>query len=220
MATPISKTSQSFVPIKEIRDGVIVLNDGSLRAIVIASSLNFALKSADEQNSIIFQFQNFLNSLDFSVEIFIQSKKLDIRPYIALLEGRYKDQVNELMKIQTREYIEFVKTFVDNSSIMTKSFFVVISYTPSSLSVSSNPLEGMKDLMSGKGKKNDAEAKKTNKNQQFEEARSQLEQRVSVVEQGLTRCGIRVAELGTEEVVELFYKIFNPGETEKPIQIN
>ncbi len=218
MATPAAKTSQSFVPIKEIRDGVIILNDGSLRAVVLASSLNFALKSADEQNSIIYQFQNFLNSLDFSVEIFIQSKKLDIRPYLALLEGRYKDQVNELMKIQTREYIEFIKTFVDNSSIMTKSFFVVISYVPASMNASSNPLEGVKDLVGGK--KKDAAAKKITKDEQFEEARSQLEQRVSVVEQGLTRCGIRVAELGTEEVVELFYKIFNPGETEKPIQIN
>jgi type IV secretory pathway VirB4 component len=227
MATPASKTTQSFVPIKEIRDGVIVLNDGSLRAIVLASSLNFALKSQDEQNSIIFQFQNFLNSLDFSVEIFIQSKKLDIRPYIALLESRYKEQVTELMKIQTREYIEFIKTFVDNSSIMTKSFFVVISYSPATISGSSNPIESVKGMFGGKKEQQSIRTggsatgtRTTAANDQFEEARSQLEQRVGVVEQGLTRCGIRVAELGTEEVVELFYKIFNPGETEKPIQIN
>ncbi len=207
------KTSQNFVPIKEIRDGVVILQDGSLRALVIASSLNFALKSQDEQNSIIYQFQNFLNSLDFSVQIFIQSKKLDIRPYIALLEGRYKEQVTELMKIQTQEYIEFIKTFVENSSIMTKSFFVVVPYSPAQLSASKNPLSG---IVGAGSKKTTAVAA----NDLFEEGRSQLEQRVGVVEQGLTRCGIRVAELGTEEVVELFYKIFNPGETEKPIQIN
>ena len=206
------KTSQNFVPIKEIRDGVVILQDGSLRALIIASSLNFALKSQDEQNSIIYQFQNFLNSLDFSVQIFIQSKKLDIRPYIALLEGRYKEQVTELMKIQTQEYIEFIKTFVENSNIMTKSFFVVVPYSPAAMTTSKNPLSG---IMGG-DKKTAAVAA----NDQFEEGRSQLEQRVGVVEQGLTRCGIRVAELGTEEVVELFYKIFNPGETEKPIQIN
>ena len=206
------KTSQNFVPIKEIRDGVVILQDGSLRALIIASSLNFALKSQDEQNSIIYQFQNFLNSLDFSVQIFIQSKKLDIRPYIALLEGRYKEQVTELMKIQTQEYIEFIKTFVENSNIMTKSFFVVVPYSPAAMTTSKNPLSG---IMGG-DKKTAAGAA----NDQFEEGRSQLEQRVGVVEQGLTRCGIRVAELGTEEVVELFYKIFNPGETEKPIQIN
>lgn len=215
-----SKTTQEFVPIQEIRDGVVVLKDGSLRSIILASSLNFALKSADEQNSIIFQFQNFLNSLDFSVQIFIQSKKLDIRPYIALLESRYKEQQTELMKIQTREYIEFIKTFVENSNIMTKSFFIVIPYTPAIYTTSNNPISKMfggKPAPIAKGGKSGADILK---NEQFEEYRSQLEQRVGVVEQGLVRCGIRIAELGTEEVVELFYKIFNPGETEKPIQIN
>lgn len=206
-----TKTTQEFVPIQEIRDGIVVLKDGSMRSLVLASSLNFALKSSDEQNAIISQFQNFLNSLDFSVQIFIQSKRLDIRPYIALLEERYKEQVAELMKIQTREYVEFIKTFVENSSIMTKSFFIVIPYTPPVLTASKNPISSM--MKRGTDSKILA-------NEQFEEYRSQLEQRVGVVEQGLVRCGIRVAELGTEEVVELYYKIFNPGETEKPIQIN
>lgn len=206
-----AKTTQDFVPIQEIRDGIVILKDGSMRALVLASSLNFALKSTDEQNSIIFQFQNFLNSLDFSVQIFVQSKKLDIRPYIALLEERYKEQMTELMKIQTREYIEFIKTFVENSNIMTKSFFLVIPYNPPAINSSNNPLSGLLGNKSGGNMV---------ANDVFEEYRSQLEQRVGVVEQGLVRCGIRVAELGTEEVVELYYKIFNPGETEKPIQIN
>lgn len=205
------KTTQEFVPIQEIRDGIVILKNGSMRSIILASSLNFALKSADEQNAIILQFQNFLNSLDFSIQIFVQSKRLDIRPYIALLEERYKEQVTELMKIQTREYIEFIKTFVDNSNIMTKGFFIVIPYSPSIISAGGNPITSIL----GKNKKNPVL-----ENEQFEEHRSQLEQRVGVVEQGLVRCGIRVIELGTEEVVELYYKIFNPGETEKPIQIN
>jgi hypothetical protein len=213
MATTPSKSTQDFVPIREIRDGVVILKDGSMRALILASSLNFALKSADEQNAIILQFQNFLNSLDFSVQIFVQSKKLDIRPYIALLEGRYKEQVTELMKIQTREYIDFIKTFVDNTSIMTKSFFLVVPFSPPVVSAGKNPLGGFIN----KGKT--PASGQTVANAEFDEYRSQLEQRVSVVEQGLVRCGIRVAELGTEEVVELYYKIFNPGETEKPIQI-
>jgi type IV secretory pathway VirB4 component len=217
MATA-AKTTQEFVPIKEIRDGIVILNDGSFRAIVLVSSLNFALKSSDEQNSIIYQFQNFLNSLDFSIQIFVQSKKLDIRPYIALLEGRYKEQSTELMKIQTREYIEFINKFVADSSIMTKSFFVVIPYSPTSINTNKNPLGDVKSLFNKKNAT--AASKKIDSNAEFEEYRSQIEQRVGVVEQGLTRCGIRVAELGTEEVVELFYKIFNPGDTEKPIQIN
>jgi hypothetical protein len=205
-----AKTTQEFVPIKEIRQGVIILKDDSLRAVVIASSLNFALKSADEQQSIIFQFQNFLNSLDFSVQIFMQSRKLDIRPYIALLEGRLKEQVDDLMKIQTREYIEFVKNFTENSNIMTKTFFVVIPYSPATIK------GGVSGVFGKKNEGTEGEKKLAD----FEENRSQLEQRVSVVTQGLVRCGIRTVQLGTEEIVELFYKIFNPGDTEKPIALS
>ena len=124
---PKQSTTQDFIPIQEIRDGVIILKNGGMRAIILASSLNFALKSQDEQSSILMQFQNFVNSLDFSIQIFVQSKKLDIRPYIALLEDRYKEQTTELMKIQVREYIEFIKTFVESTNIMSKSFFVSAS---------------------------------------------------------------------------------------------
>lgn len=206
-----TQTTQDFVPVQEIRDGVIILKNGGMRSVILASSLNFALKSSDEQASILMQFQSFLNSLDFSVQIFIQSKKLDIRPYIALLEDRYKEQNTDLMKIQVQEYIEFIRTFVETTSIMTKSFFVVIPYDPPIISGNSNPLTGM----FSQGRKNEAGIKDSN----FSEYRSQLEQRVAVVEQGLVRCGVRAAELGTEEVVELFYKLFNPGDTEKPIPL-
>jgi hypothetical protein len=207
-----AKTTQEFVPIKEIRQGIVVLKDDSMRAIVMASSLNFALKSADEQQSIIFQFQNMLNSLDFSLQIFIQSRKLDIRPYIALLENRLKEQVGDLLKIQTREYIEFIKNFTENSNIMTKSFFLVVPYSPASINKA-----GIVDAF---GKKKTASETAERKLEAFEEHRRQLEQRISVVTQGLARCGIRTVELGTEEIVELFYKMFNPGDTEKPIPLN
>ena len=212
MAIP-SKATQDFVPIKEVRDGVVLLKDNSMRAVLLASSLNFSLKSEDERKGIIYQFQDFLNSLDFPLQIFIQSRKLDIRPYIALLEGRYKEQMNDLMKIQTQEYIEFIKNFTESTNIMTKSFFVVVPYTPALI-------QGKKlSPISLFGKK-DAEGDMKKKMENFEENRTQLEQRLAIVEQGLVRCGIRVAHLGTEEVVELFYKIFNPGETEKPIQVS
>lgn len=205
-----AQTTQEFVPIKEIRQGIVILKDDSLRAVVMTSSLNFALKSADEQQSIIMQFQNFVNSLDFSVQIFIQSRKLDIRPYIALLEGRLKEQVGDLLKIQTREYIEFIKNFTENSNIMTKTFFVVVPYTPAVIKT------GVPNVFSKKTPTQNAEQRLVD----FEEHRSQLEQRVGVVTQGLVRCGIRTVELGTEEIVELFYKIFNPGDTEKPIPLS
>jgi hypothetical protein len=114
-----------------------------------------------------------------------------------------------------REYIEFIKSFVESTNIMSKSFFVVIPYDPPIMTASKNPLT---NAIPGRNKKGSAAAKES-ADQSFAEYRSQLEQRVAVVEQGLVRCGIRAAELGTEEVVELFYKLFNPGETEKPIQI-
>ena len=207
---PVSKATQDFVPIKEIRDGIVILKDGSMRAVVMASSVNFALKSADEQQGIIMQFQNFLNGLDFSIQISIQSRELDIRPYISMLEGRYKNEVGDLMKIQIREYIQFVKNFVDQTSIMTKTFFVVIPFSPSVQFIpSSNPIDQLV------GKKPITATKTTNDH--FEENRSQIEQRIGTVSQGLSRCGIRTVQLGTEEIVELFYKIFNPGDMEKPI---
>ncbi len=208
-----SKATQEFVPIKEIRDGMLVLKDGSLRALIMTSSLNFALKSQDEQSSIIFQFQNFLNSLNFSIQIFVQSRKLDIRPYIALLEQREKEQNIDLMKIQTHEYIEFIKNFTENTNIMQKSFFIVIPYSPAIL-------QAKKGIGGGFFKKKDKKEAAAENIHDFEEYRTQLEQRIDVVEQGLVRCGIRVVQLGTEELIELFYKIFNPGDTEKPIPLN
>lgn len=210
-----SKATQEFVPIKEVRDGIVILRDGSMRGIVLASSLNFSLKSEEERNAIISQFQDFLNSLDFAIQICVESRRLDIRPYIALLEQRYKEQINELMKIQTREYIDFVKKFTETTNIMTKSFFIVVSYDPALINVKGGVVGGaIGELF----KKKTVIEEQENKQAGFEENRTQLEERVSVVEQGLSRCGIRVVRLGTEEVIELFYKIFNPGDTEKPVK--
>ncbi len=206
-----TNATQNFVPIEDIRDGLITLNDGGMVAIIMASSLNFSLKSDDERKAILLQFQDFLNSLDFSVQIFIESRRLDIRPYIALLEERHKAQTNDLMKIQTEQYINFVKNFTESTSIMTKNFFIVVPY--GGALVKAGGLSGW--LLGGKRENSEKEADaETN----FEESRGQLEQRISVIEQGLVRCAIRVARLDNEEVVELFYKIFNPGETERSIK--
>jgi hypothetical protein len=209
-----ASSTQSFVPIQEVRDGILVLKDGGMRAVLLASSVNFALKSEDNKAAILFQFQDFLNSLDFSIEIVIQSRKLDIRPYLALLEEQSKKQTNDLMKVQIQEYIEFIRNFTEGSNIMTKSFFIVVPYSPAILSA--ERASGIGQIFGKRTPKQKAADSKAS----FDENRTQLEQRLSVVEQGLLRTGIRVARLGTEEVIELFYKAFNPGETEKPIQAN
>jgi hypothetical protein len=206
-----AKATQEFIPIKEVRDGIIVLKDGELRAIVLANSVNLSLKSSDEQKATILQFQNFLNTLDFSIQISVQSRRLDIRPYLLLLEDRIKVQNEPLLKLQTREYIEFIKNFTESVSIMTKSFFVVVPYTHTILKSDSGILG---KLFSRKSKEEARAAKQVD----FEEKRSQLEERVAVIQQGLGRCGINSAQLGTEEVVEVFYKVFNPGAVEGKIK--
>jgi type IV secretory pathway VirB4 component len=210
----VARPSQDFVPIEQVRDGIVVLKDGSVRAILMASSINLVLKSAEEQVAILSQFQQFLNSLDFSVQISIQSRALDIRPYLKLLESRYEEQPTELMKIQVREYIEFVKSFVENSSIMTKSFYVVIPYDPAAIRTTGKKVSGLTGLLGSS-----STSQQTITPQQLAEYRSQLEQRISVVVQGLGRVGVRSVQLGTEEVIELFYKLFNMGEQNRALPV-
>lgn len=207
-----NKSTQDFVPVSEVRDGVVVLKDGTMRAVLLASSINFALKSEDEQTAFIVQFQNFLNSLDFSCQIFIQSRALDIRPYITTLEAAYKKQLDDLMRVQIREYIEFVKSFTEAANIMTKNFFVVVPYSPTALTA-----KGVTNLLPSLGT---AKPTATESNKTFEEQLSQLEQRISIVQQGLIRTGVRTVQLGTEEAVELLYKMFNPGEDSKPMPLS
>lgn len=206
------QSTQTIVPVREVRNGILVLKDGSMRVLLMTSSINFALKSAAEQESIIFQFQQFLNSLNFTVQIYIQSRRLDIRPYIATLEAREKEQINDLMRIQVKEYIEFIKAFTERTNIMTKTFYIVVPYTPASLSL--NKSENKTGIFKKKSKT------EAGKKEDFEEMSTQIEQRVAVVQQGITRAGVRAVQLGTEEAIEVFYRLFNPGDVEKPIPAN
>lgn len=204
MAT--SKASQAFVPVQEVRNGVVILKDGGYRGIMMCSSLNFALKSEDEQRAIIGGFQNFLNTLDFSIQILIHSRKTDIRPYLNLLQERMDGQTSELMRIQVREYIAFIRNFIEGSDIMTKTFYVVVPYGAPSLKqvASALPFLGHKEQSSGT-------------DSSFEETRVQLEQRMALVASGLASSGLRAIPLGTEEIIELLYRSFNLGDMENPI---
>lgn len=206
MATQPNPTQQ-FVPIREIKNGVVILKDGGYRGVLLCSSINFGLKSADEQHAITIGFQNFLNTLDFSVQIMVNSRRMDLRPYITLLESKAAEQKTELMRIQLREYIEFVKSFADQANIMTKSFYVVVPYaskvSPSAAAASlihrgAPPAPGSS----------------------FEIDRVQLEQRMTLVASGLSGTGVRAVPLDTEALIELFYRAFNPGELENPIRLD
>lgn len=197
-------TSQKFVPLRDIKDNVVILKNGQMNMVLLASSINFALKSIDEQEAILRQFQTFLNTIDFSIQFYIQSRRLNIQPYLDMLGGREEKQDNDLMKIQLREYIQFIKTFTTEVEVMSKSFFIVVPYTPVAANLQNN-LEGFKDLIGGK-----KDVYFDDKN--FSEHKLQLEQRVSLVEQGLSGIGVRTILLQSEELVELYYHIFNPGE--------
>jgi hypothetical protein len=212
-----ARSSQEFVPIKEVRNGIIILKDGGLRAVLVASSLNLSLKSADEQAAIISQFQNFLNGLDFPTQIVMQSRRLDIRPYLLSLEERLKAQSETLLKIQTKEYIDFIKSFTDEVNIMTKTFFIVVPYSSTIIKSGDKLMDSI--LGGGTPKKQVEDTKKALDLASFEEKRTQLDQRVGVIISGLGRVGIRTSQLKTEEVVELFYKTFNPGDISKGVKL-
>jgi type IV secretory pathway VirB4 component len=187
-------TTQKFLEIEDIREGILILKDGSLRGILAVSSLNFALKSEEEQNAIIYQFQNFLNSLDFSIQIYVQSRRLNLTGYIERLKELEKQQMNDLLKIQTRSYIEFIKSLVAGGSIMTKSFYVVVPFHPI--------------LVPGKRKL------PALSEEEFERARAQLWERMEFVAHGLAGCGLFCAPLNTQELIELFWSIYHQEEAE------
>jgi len=204
MAEKTSKSSQSFVEIDRISDGVVYLKGGKMRKVVIVSGVNFDLKSGDEQNIILAGFQNFLNTLDFSVQFFVHSRKMNVDNYIEKVEKRKEGEKNELLKIQIGEYLNFIKSFVDENSIISKSFFVVIPYDSGEI------IQQTKGLLSF-FKKSDAKSKEENR----EERIQQLNYRTEDVVSGLRQMGLRAVPLEDEELVELYYNLYNPEFVEK-----
>jgi hypothetical protein len=198
----MANSTQQFVPIQEIRDGVVRLKTGELRSVLLCEAINLDLKSADEQVAIILQFQNFLNALEFPLQITASSRRLDIRPYMERLEKRLDEIEGDLLRIQTREYIQFIQRFNDNYDVMSKYFYIVVPYGMADIP----GLSGIADLLGKKKKQTGTDATA------FEESRSQLEQRVSVVSGGLESMGIKTKTLDTEALIELYHKTFNPGE--------
>ncbi len=197
---------QKHLPIKNIQDSVVLLKRGGMRAILLASSINFALKSIEEQDVIVYKYQSFLNSLDFPVQIMIASRKFNIDPYIQTLRGLEAKQENELLKIQTMEYINFVQGLTEMTNIMSKSFYIVVPYSPIVIPAK---IGFFKKILGQKKQNNNNET-------DFQKHKTQLWQRVEFVMSGLGGAGIRTVPLNTEELVELFYKLYNPSAKESP----
>lgn len=197
---------QQHIAIKEIKDDVIVLKSGGLRAILMTSSLNFALKSTEEQDATIYRYQNLLNSLDFPIQIVAASRKFDITPYVEMLEQKQTQQENELLKIQTSEYIVFIKELTKMTNVMTESFYLVIPYGSSIAKKT-----GFFSKFFGGGQKQSAAQE-----EKFQELKNNLWQRMEFVVSGLRGIGLKAIPLKTEELVELFYKLYNPSAKEEP----
>lgn len=199
-------SSQKFLAIDLIRDNIVILKNGGLRSVLMASSLNFDLKAADEQDAIVYQYQDALNSLDFSIQFLVHSRKLNIQPYLDMLRERHKTEQNELIKIQINEYVDFIKSLVELSNIVSKMFYVVVPFNPSSIG------SGSRGFLSGLfGAKKESGAK-TESEKTFAEHKVQLQQRVDTVSLGLQRIGVRTVQLNTEELIELYYGLYNPTE--------
>jgi len=191
--------SQQFLEVKQIRDGVMILKDGSLRKILAVSSLNLAVKSKEEQEAIFYQFQNFLNSLDFFCQIIVQSQRLNITGYLEELEKLEQKQPNELLKFQTRNYRQFIQKLVATGTIMNKNFFLVVPFYMSELR------EVIPSKKAGKGGIEELK---------FKLEKKQLEQRAEFLILGLRRCGLNAAPLNSEQLIELLWNFYHPKEAE------
>jgi hypothetical protein len=196
-----------YVDIKTIKDGVVVLKGGALRAVLLVSSVNFDLKSSDEQMAIVGGYQNFLNSLDFSIQIVISSRKLNILPYTELLTEKANEQRNELLKIQIIEYKEFIKNLTELTNIMSKTFYLVIPFAP---------VEDENSGIFGKISQTIAPSQNITEHEElFETYKNQLWQRVDHVAAALGSTGLHFTTLNTDELIELFYGMYNPSEFAK-----
>jgi len=199
------KSAQSFLDIQSIHDDTIVMRNGSMRTVLMVSSVNFALKSEDEQNAIIFGYQNFINSLDFPVQIVINSRKLDITDYLEDLAQKEQTQTNELLRIQTMEYRQYIQELISLADIMRKRFYVAVPYFLAE-NKENNFLTTFRNLFKP------VAAIEKNRTE-FKKHKNQLDQRTERVTAGLSSMGLKSARLKTQELIELYYNYYNPEVT-------
>ena len=199
-------STQSMLPIGEIRNNCVVLKNGGIRGIVKVSTINLNLKSEEEQNATIIAYQQFLNTIEFPIQICIQSRKVDLDPYFNLLSQQEKEIENPLLKSQTRDYMEYLKKISEYSDIMEKKFFVVVPADPLRKEGKQNFLSQFVENMSP----NDSLEKVKKRYTEFKSLSSLLQKRVDIVSGGLERCGLRTQRLKSSELINLYYQSYNP----------
>jgi len=202
-------STQSYLDVAEIKEDTIIMKDGSLRAVVVISSVNFSLKSGEEQNALISSYQNFLNALEFPIQILLQSRKLDIHSYLDKLRSVMQQQTNELLRMQTQEYIEYIGKLIEFASIMNKTFYIIVP-----LSFGATKTSGFSKFLNLFSPSKEI----TVRQHDFDNSREELNKRVNQIIGGLGSMGLKTLPLKTEELVELAYNSYNLN-TASPLKI-
>lgn len=202
-------STQNMLQIAEIRDGIVIMNDGSFRSVVMVKSINFDLMSPEEQEAVEYSYQSFLNSLYFPVQIFIRSQKVDLNPYIEKLVRIHNQHNNMLLAMLMEDYINYIDQLSQQTNIMGKRFYVVVPYFPhvdvqKAITQSKNFVTGLSALFSNK------EQRVVINEDDLQKAKSELRNRVQAVLQGLLQCGVQGLPLDTQELIELYYDTYNP----------
>lgn len=209
LANPNS--TQNTLSIAEIRDGIVIMNDGSFRSVLMMKSVNFDLMNPQEQEAVEFSYQNFLNSLYFPIQILIRSKKVDIRPYLEKLDKIRSEHDNMLLSLLMEDYIQFMSSISMQTNIMDKQFYVVIPFIPAGLEAQ-KAVEASKNFLNnlmGSFKPSE-ELHVVIDEPQLEEAKTELRNRVQAVLSGLMQTGVQGLPLDTQELIELYYDSYNP----------
>ncbi len=204
-----TNSTQNMLEIAEIRDGVVIMNDGSFRSVIMVKSINFDLMSPQEQEAVEYAYQGFLNSLDFPIQISIRTQRVDMQPYIDKLDKIRTEHDNMLLAMLMDDYINFIDNLSAQTNIMDKKFYVIIPFFPTIdevhlASQSKNFITGVIDLF----RKPEHHIVVNEAN--LETAKTELRNRVQSVLGGLTQAGIQGLPLDTQELIELYYDTYNP----------
>jgi hypothetical protein len=207
-------STQKYLKIAEFRDDLVMMQDGTLRAVLICSSVNFALKGEDEQSALLSAYMQFLNSLDFPIQIVIQSRKLDIDNYIRRLKDAEKKLQNELLKNQIAGYIDYIQQLIEMQEIMTKKFFIVVPFNPLGAKNKSF-VQRLKETLFP------ADLIKV-KRDTLAKYKQELNIRISNIQSNLQAMSVESAVLDTQGLIELFYNVYNPitGQNQKVTDIS
>ncbi|MBP9822209.1 MAG: hypothetical protein KBC81_02055 [Candidatus Pacebacteria bacterium] len=201
-----TQSTKELVSIADIKDSIVLLKNGSLRAVLEVSAVNFELRSEEEQTGILQNFQRFLNSVDFPLQMIINSRQLNMDEYLKMVDDVAESSTNELLKIQAIEYRKFVKELLELSNIMTKHFYVVLPFYVYETPTKTGVLDSIKGMF---GKNQTVQQIKP---EQLETYRTQLMQRADLILDGLIGIGLKARLLEGQELSNLYYGIYNPGE--------